>query len=261
MLNTRQIVFGFALLVASSLDSWGQSLQQPQSQPQQAQNQPAADQRGTEQSPFIVKAAPKSETEAADDAKEREEKSSLDRQLVKYTRYLAIIALLQFVALVAQAIFVAWTIIHGRRVERAYVSGGGSFLGRKGRNIETGEDIIEMTNLFQVTVDNYGKTPARIISIDIGFCNSGNIPPKPCFTLSEFFNGVIPPGKEGAATPIRLTADQILGNVIFGRFNYETVFRRRWFRANKLHHAGFALQVVDRGVRPINVPRAYWDWD
>jgi hypothetical protein len=238
----------------------GQSQEPPRQDSQSAQQPTDTQQRGTEQSPLIVKAAPKSQAEVAADAKEREEKAQLDRQLVKYTFYLAIIALLQFFALIAQAVFVAWTIVHGRRVERAYVSGGGSFLGRVGRNVETGEDIIEMTDIFQVTVDNYGKTPARIISIEVGFCKSNNIPPEPRFTLNEFFNGVIPPNERGAATPVRLHASQISGDVIFGRFNYETVFKRPW-RRDRTHHGGFALQVVDRSVRPINVPRVYWDWN
>jgi hypothetical protein len=107
MLKGFYIAFALALLVATTAFAWGQTSQQPQPQAQQAQNQPTSDQRGTEQAPFIVKAAPKSEAEAAADAKEREEKSRLDRQLVKYTLYLAIIALLQFGALIAQAVFVA----------------------------------------------------------------------------------------------------------------------------------------------------------
>jgi hypothetical protein len=265
MLSRQQFVFGIALLLASIGDSGAQSEQQlpsPNAQTETAQNQPATDQRGSEQSPFIIKMLPATENkpDTTDNAKACDEKAEVDRQLLYATWALAALALLQFFALCAQAFYLARTITHGRRVERAYVSGGGSFLGRVGRNIETGEDIVEMTNIFQVTVDNYGKTPARIISIDIGFCNSNNIPPEPRFTLNEFFNGVIPPNEKGAPTPIRLPTDQILGDVIFGRFNYETVFRR-WFGADRLHHAGFVLRIVDRGVRPINAPRAYWDWN
>ena len=81
--------------------------------------QPAPDQRGTDQSPLIVKItpAPKSEANAAEEAKEREEKAKLDTALVKfngdlafYTLILAIVAFLQFVALVAQALLLGGTL-------------------------------------------------------------------------------------------------------------------------------------------------------
>ena len=94
--------------------------QQPQqsakSQPQlqQPQQAPASDQHGTEQSPLSVKVipAPKSEEEAARERQEREEKAELDQKLVKfngdlahYTLVLAIVAMLQFLALFVQAVF------------------------------------------------------------------------------------------------------------------------------------------------------------
>jgi hypothetical protein len=259
----RHIVLGLALLVASDGGSWAQTSQQPQSQPQPQQppNQSTTNQRGTEQSPFIVKAAPKSEEEAATDARERAEKTSLDRQLVKYTRYLAIIAFLQLFALIAQAVFVAWTIVHGRRVERAYVSGGGAFLTAEQRDPNTGQPTFVRLDVFQLTVDNYGKTPARVFNVEIGFCNSNNIPPIPRYTLNRLLNAVIPPNKEGAHTQVRLRRNEIIGDTIFGRFTYEIVFRPR-FLPTKIHHAGFVLHITpELGVEPINAPLPYTDWN
>jgi hypothetical protein len=197
MLKGRKIALGLALLLVTVAPLWGQTSQQSQSQAQQTQNQPAPDQRGTEQNPFIVKAAPKNEAEAASDANERQEKSHLDRQLVKYTRYLAIIAALQFLALVAQAIYLARTIIHGRRVERAYVSGGGAFLQISGLDPQTGKPTSQMTDTFQLTVDNYGKTPARVFNVEIGFCNATNIPPVPIYARNDLLSAVVPPKQRG----------------------------------------------------------------
>jgi len=233
MLKGRYIALVLALLIATASLAWGQPSPQPQPQAQQTQNQPAPDQRGTEQSPLVVKAAPKSAAEAAADANEREEKSRLDRQLVEWTRYLAIIALLQFLALVAQAIYLARTILHGRRVERAYVSGGGAFLANRGIDPNTGEPTLQMSTTFQLTVDNYGKTPARVLNVEIGFCKATNIPEKPSYTRNELLNAVVPPGKEGAFTAVRLDRQQISGDTIFGRFTYEIVFRRRFLPARR----------------------------
>lgn len=261
MLRAYDVALVLALLIATSLLSWGQPSQQFQPQSQQTQVQPAPDQRGTEQSPLIVKAAPKSEAEAAADAKEHEEKAQLDRQLVKYTWWLAIIAALQFGALLAQAFYLARTIIHGRRVERAYVSGGGAFLEIRGIDQKTGEPTSQMTNTFQLTVDNYGKTPARVLNVEIGFCNATNIPAVPTYARNELLGAVIPPNKEGAFTPVRLRRNQITGDTIFGRFTYETVFRRRFAPAGR-HHSGFILHITPTlGVEPINAPRVYTDWD
>ena len=87
---------------------------QPQSQPQQAQQASPSDQRGTEQSPLSVKviSSTKSEEDAAHERQEREEKTGLDRKLVKfngdlanYTLALAIVAILQFIVLFVQAVF------------------------------------------------------------------------------------------------------------------------------------------------------------
>src|SRR6266508_59106 len=89
---------------------------QPQNQATQTQKTPAADQRGTAQSPLIVRTI-KTEEEAARDAKEREEKADLDRKLVEcngkladYTWYLAWLAGFQFFALVVQAIVLGVTL-------------------------------------------------------------------------------------------------------------------------------------------------------
>jgi hypothetical protein len=171
----------------------GQSQEPPRQDSQSAQQPTDTQQRGTEQSPFIVKAAPKSEAEAAADAKEREEKAQLDRQLVKYTLWLAIIACLQFGALLIQAFYLARTIIHSRRVERAYVSGGGAFLEIRGIDPETGRPTSQMTDTFQLTVDNYGKTPARVFNVEIGFCNATNIPKVPTYARNELLGAVIHP--------------------------------------------------------------------
>jgi hypothetical protein len=90
----------------------------PQSQVQQTDQAPAKDQRGTEQNPFIIKIepTPKGEAEPAKNIDADSEKMELDRKLVKfngdlayYTLILAIVAVLQFVALVGQAIVFAFT--------------------------------------------------------------------------------------------------------------------------------------------------------
>jgi hypothetical protein len=247
MLKGRYLALVVTVLIGTAALSFGQ---------------PVTDQRGTEQNPLVVKAAPKSEAEAAAEGKEHEEKAQLDRRLVEYTWWLAVIAAFQFIALVGQAFYVFRTIIHGRRVERAYVSGGGAFLEFHGLDPETGKPTSQLTDTFQLTVDNYGKTPARVFNVEIGFCNATNIPSVPKYALNELLGAVIPPNKEGAFTSVRMRRNQIAGDTIFGRFTYETIFRRRFLRRPKRHHAGFILHITPTpGVEPIKAPPAYTDWD
>jgi hypothetical protein len=118
MLKASQIAFLTALVLVA--DVWGQSQRDPkrgregsqtQSQPKEAQQAPAADQRGTDKMPFSVKIIPprESEEKAAADAKTREEKMEFDRKLVNfngdlayYTKVLVWVAALQFIALIVQ---------------------------------------------------------------------------------------------------------------------------------------------------------------
>jgi len=65
--------------------------QQRQTQPSAAQQNPAANQQAPAQPPIIVNVlpAPKTEAERTEEAREREEKTDLDRRLVKFTADLA----------------------------------------------------------------------------------------------------------------------------------------------------------------------------
>jgi hypothetical protein len=141
-------------------------------------------------------------------------------------------------------------------VERAYVSGGGAFTAQQTIDKTGNRILITPVDPFQLTVDNHGKTPARVIHIEIGFCNASAIPPAPQYTVTRLFNGVIPPGKEGAGTGITFTRAQIAGDCIFGRFYYWDIFRER------MRHSGFILHITpELGVEAIAAPAAYTDWN
>jgi hypothetical protein len=113
-MRLRCLVIALALLAVAS-DSWGQSRQKSSEQkPAATQQQTGSDQRGTEQSPLIVKVAPAPKTDAdrEEETKERERVAKADRQkeksdadLVKYTAELALFTKGLFAATVA--LFVA----------------------------------------------------------------------------------------------------------------------------------------------------------
>jgi hypothetical protein len=145
---------------------------------------------------------------------------------------------------------------HAPQIERAYISGGGAFTAQQLVDTANNRVVITPVDPFQVTVDNYGKTPARVIHVEIGFCNASNIPPVPQYAITTLFNGSIPPGRSGHLTGITFPRAQITGDVIFGRFHYWDIFRER------MRYSGFILRINPQlGVEPINAPAAYTDWN
>src|SRR5262249_41012621 len=147
--------------------------QAKETQTQATQNQPAAEQRGTEQAPF-VKPTTKSEEKAPDNAQSHDDKSETDGQLLTATWALAVLALLQFGALCAQAFYLARTITHIRRVERAHVSGGAnSGVTKDGREV------------LVVTINNLGKTPATIGTVAATICEEGELDAFPGWDVNE----------------------------------------------------------------------------
>jgi hypothetical protein len=84
----------------------GEGQRPPQEQPRRAPQPSPPEQRGTEDSPLIVKALPTEKTaeERAQEKQDRDDKASADWWLVRLTGALALVGILQFLALIGQAI-------------------------------------------------------------------------------------------------------------------------------------------------------------
>jgi hypothetical protein len=119
MLTTRRAILGLALLLAAMGDASGQSQRRAQQvrvkQPETAVTQEKSheDERGTEQSPLIVKVAPapKTDDERAEETKERarianadRKKEESDAKLVEFTGELAFFTKSLFLATAALVI-------------------------------------------------------------------------------------------------------------------------------------------------------------
>jgi hypothetical protein len=106
------LVIVLALLAAFASDSWGQSKRPPQPQAQSPQQQTAAEQRGTENLPVVVKVLPAQETEekAKAESKEHDEKRQLDRDTLWLSAATVAIIFLQLLIFVAQAYFLWGTL-------------------------------------------------------------------------------------------------------------------------------------------------------
>jgi hypothetical protein len=143
-------------------------------------------------------------------------------------------------------------------MERAYVSGGGYFP-RVTRSV--GHSTRQSrADSFQLTVDNYGKTPAHVNRVEIGYSRSpGKLGEIPVYPHIFPLGAVVPPGKEGLTTDVKLHRSLDIrdnNTVVFGRFYYETIMR------DGEKYSGFILRITDeRVVLPVDdAPRAYTDW-
>lgn len=77
----------------------------PEQQSTGSQHAPVPDQRGTDQSPLVVRTlpAPKTQEESTREAKDRDEKTANDRHVVELTGLLVLIGFLQFLVYAYQA--------------------------------------------------------------------------------------------------------------------------------------------------------------
>jgi hypothetical protein len=149
----------------------------------QPQQPSAIDQRGTQQSPIVVKVlpTPKTNEEATQEAKERNEKEALDRRIkdatgniAYFNKILAAIAVLQFLTLIFQAWMLRRTVNTSRACERAYVT-----MLHEGPGV-----VFETEGLFYLTIKikNYGRTPAKVTDTllkPVILPRGEKLPPKP----------------------------------------------------------------------------------
>lgn len=171
--------------------------QKPQQPAQQPQQTPAADQRGTEQSPVVVRVVPgpPEQANAAQDEKDRREKADLDRKLVEYngdlalyTKILAWFAFFQFLALGAQAYWLSRTVKVSERAADAAKESADAVVSQLRAYIHVAlaepptiddERVLKAT----VHVKNTGQTPAydAVIVSNIGIVSWP--PPRPLETI------------------------------------------------------------------------------
>jgi hypothetical protein len=178
----RYLVAALFLLCAATV-AFSQQLPPTKGKSGQAQQPSATDQRGTQQAPFVVKVlpTPKTNEEATQEAKERNEKEALNRRITDATdtiayfnKILAAVAVLQFLALIFQAWMLRRTINTSRSSERAYVT----------MSHEAPGVVFDTEGLSSLTIKikNYGRTPAKVTDTllkPVILPPSEKLPPKP----------------------------------------------------------------------------------
>lgn len=220
-----------------------------QSQRQRQQQASPADERGTEQSPLVVKVTPatKSEEETAKEDRERKEKSEIDRKLVAfngdlayYARLLAWLAGLQLLALFVQATFLGLTLKTTARAATAAKNSSDASIALERpclfvASTQVGEEHNEadrtISHFCDYSIENYGRSPAVLVERCVDLRYLPELPEKPTYVHVIPSRIVIYHGEpiDNLRTSLSQTEERVSGDAAYqlyllGYFCYEDVF-------------------------------------
>ena len=203
MLTGRKWLCSLALGLALILSSGAQSQQEPQLQnkPNNSQQPAPADQRGTENSPVVIKVLPppNDPEKAKREAEKETDKSNADWWIVKLTGVLAAIGFFQLLVFGYQAKLLRETVTATREIGESALA----FELPVVRSSKIGPEILSVDDLpaahgpyagsvndglittnsviSGVGFKNFGRTPAFPLAISLGYC-VGELPTTPKYS-------------------------------------------------------------------------------
>jgi len=200
MLTMRWFLLSLVLVVGSvqsqePTPSPTKPNQPPQAKTKSGKQSPATDQRGTAQSPLVVKTL-KSDEEAKRERKQLEEKTTTDRWLMIFTGVLAGVAFLQFIAMLRQEKWMRTNVKISENVSNATRESADASVNTsrpillprvveatqlKAPNVETGSEVQYNPKILFI-FENYGKGIATITKVKAELFVFGNIPDTRQFT-------------------------------------------------------------------------------
>jgi len=144
------------------------------------------------------------------------------------------------------------------RIERAYVSVLGAAYNGVIDIIGGRSHVTRLPagppNIFEVMVNNYGKTPAELIEVRVGFLPNKYFPPAPPPVRPDrifYLNFWLSPD----------TRNHTVQLVPIGEERSAAVYARIYYRdivLGKRHSSGFVCEISDAyGAQPVRAPRAY----
>ena len=135
---------------------------------------------------------------------------------------------------------------YGHKIERAYISGGGTRALEFGGLSAHQTPIMRPGDEFEFHVNNYGKTAGTLYKVGYGFCDETAIPDVPSYTF-DYWRDQITPGRGSIVVFRRDIPPQFTRPVVFGRFYYRTIF-------DTCHSSGFIYRIVKgRNSEPISM--------
>lgn len=266
MLRQGPLLLAFAIMVGMLGSSLGQSpVPRPDSQP--AQQRPNAEQRGSEQAPFIVQLQiPAQIVQGKPDTKTTTP-GVADSDWFSWVKSWNLsdkIAALALLAFGLQAWFMGVSarqtrrttndqLAFGHKIERAYMSAGGVPARRRELVQGTLTPVVERLVLsgdFELHVNNHGKTPGELEQIAIGFCDASNIPEQPVYEPESFHDWIGPGTQSRPMRWIPIPKDKP-ASAVYGRLYYKDIF-------GEDHSSGFIQSILPNGdSKPLFAPAAY----
>jgi hypothetical protein len=164
---------------------------------------------------------------------------------------------------------------HKREVERAYVSGGGArgtvqipdspgldVLPNASRisHLDGSTTLLVPALLFQLHINNHGKTPAYLRRVAIGFCDASvPLPPEPRYYEEDFpWNDAIGPGQQSRLIKnVDIPEGRYARTAICGRYFWDDIWGRHW-------SSGFVYEIPNGPAHEndsisIEAPATYWE--
>jgi hypothetical protein len=146
------------------------------------------------------------------------------------------------------------------RVERAYISGGGpAYHGiiqeAPGvRRVERLPSYGALPTIFEVQINNYGKTPGELLEIHIGWLDEQipDIPPPITKDNVVHFQDWVKPDTASRTIFYLRIPRTLEAPIIYGRIYYKDIIEKR------LHSSGFILKITSEvGTEPIRASVTY----
>ena len=132
---------------------------------------------------------------------------------------------------------------HGRKVERAYLHGGGEPIGIINW---TENGISKNFPTFRLDINNHGKTPGELLEYGIGWCKISEVDRLPLLPKYKwhYFRDFIQSNAPRRVELLKMPGEwDINETVIFGKFGYRDIF-------GEPHSNGF----IQHGGKPIKAP-------
>jgi hypothetical protein len=285
------LIAAFLFTLNNPIPCGGKTSSGQQTETQKPGQHMTTDQRGTEQSPIVVKVLPtaRSQEEADRDAKEQDERSANDGAIVSVTQKLvyatialAGIGLLQLIVFGMQARRLKETVIAAKVSSDAYMSGERAWVITSapekvptlGFEPDPGErrDFggCGTKNTFFCSLLNRGRTAAKLLEMSIQYRRGNPVPPIPNYGTATPFNILLVPG-DSVGTTVTLNPEAILTKAewlsvrerksflfVYGFILYEDVYgRRHETRFGYLHYIPYEGDTRREEFSKLDLPSAY----
>jgi hypothetical protein len=121
-------------------------------------------------------------------------------------------------------------------------------------------------DLFELHINNHGKTPARLHHGAVGFCDARPLPPEPVYEDLFPLSDAIGPGDQSRIiTTVKIPKGRHAHTAICGRYYWDDIWDRHWssgfvYEIPSSEQNRDPLAAGQRGLSSISIeaPAAYW---